>query len=167
MIKVELLKIGYRTPVIRDSPWYNKILAETTLGTAKQAGNARGAADLAWFSVHYAEKTGDQKLVDRIREEAETCQFQGYDPLENPAIKEAIEVKARVRDAVYVADLKKQAKTLEKMAEERLKLGPEFRRRALDYHEGAIEKAKKIEDSKLQEEIQASFKKKARKTSEE
>lgn len=109
--------------------------------------SARKAADMYWLSVYLAEKSGNQKLATKLKDEAVI--YQGYDPLRSEM--------PQIRELAYVKKKRGEINTLEEMAESRMKL--DLTERALDYHLQAMELAKDIQDQKLLETLKARFEK--------
>ncbi len=115
----------------------------------EEGGDVRLASDLHWLAIYTAEKSGNQGLITKLKEEAFFCN--GYDPLKSRM--------SQVREIAYNKKKREEALTLEMMAEDRMKLGiKEVVDLAIEYHTSALEAAKSIKDPKLIEEIKTRFK---------
>lgn len=115
----------------------------------EEGGDVRLASDLHWLAIYTAEKSGNQGLITKLKEEAFSCS--GYDPLKSRM--------SQVREIAYNKKKRDEALTLETMAEGRMKLGiEEAVSLAIEYHEFALEAAKDLKDPKLVEEIKTRFK---------
>lgn len=115
----------------------------------EKGGDVRLASDLHWLAIYTAEKSGNQGLITKLKEEAFFCN--GYDPLKSKM--------HQVRGIAYNKKKREEALMLEEMAEDRMKLGVEEAvKLAIDYHRSALEVARSLEDPKVLEEIKTRFK---------
>lgn len=115
----------------------------------EEGGDIRLASDPHWLAIYTAEKSENQGLITKLKEEAFFCN--GYNPLKSRM--------TQVREIAYNKKKREEALTLETMAEHRMNLRIEGAvSLAVEYHTSALEAAKSIKDPKLLEEIKTRFK---------